>query len=258
MKSFAVANQKGGVAKTTNTINLAGALADRGHNVLAVDADPQGYLTNTLGFRDAYAAEPPSLYSLFNSPHEHDADDVILEHVEFDVLPSNVDMFQLEQNLIASGRRPRQRLEDVFNDLDDYDYVFVDAPPSLGPINDNVLLACRNLLIPVEAAESSVLALEHLLNQSESLERDYDVQLREQAVLISNVNYPLDNEQRNAIDWFGETFEGRCPIFEIRKRAAIKRTLNNGGSLFGEDAEECDMQTVYEAVAETLVGVADD
>lgn len=103
-----------------------------------------------------------------------------------------------------------------------------------------------------------MLALEHLLNQIESLERDYDVQLREQAVLISNVNYPLDNEQREAIDWFGETFEGRCPVFEIRKRAAIKRTLNNGGSLFSDDAEECDMRAVYEDVAATLVEVADD
>ena len=90
MKSFAVANRKGGVAKTTNTINLAGALADREYDVLAVDAGPQGDLPNTLGFRDTYAAEPPSLYSLFNSPHEHDASDVICKHTEFDVLPSYI------------------------------------------------------------------------------------------------------------------------------------------------------------------------
>lgn len=261
MKTFAIANQKGGVAKTTNTINVAGAAADRGYDVLVIDADPQGHLTNTLGFRDAYAAESTTLYNLFNSPNEHDPSEVIVEHSEFDLLPSNVDMFQLEQDLIASGRRPRQRLGDVLDDLVgyNYDYVFVDAPPSLGPINDNVLLACRNLLIPVEAAESSMLALEHLLNQIESLELDYNVQLREQAVLISNINYPLDNPQRNAIDWFEDTFDGRCPVFKIRKRAAIKRALNNSGSLFADGAEDCDMRSVYEEIVTKLErGVADD
>lgn len=252
MASFAVANQKGGVAKTTNTINLAGAAAARGYDVLAVDADPQGYLTNTLGFRDAYGSEPPSLYNLVTDPTSHSVHDMIVPHDEFDVLPSNVDMFRLEQDLIASGRKPRQRLSDIFDELDDYDYVFVDAPPSLGPINDNVLLACGNLLIPVEAAETSILALEHLLNQIESLERDYNVQLKERGVLISNVHYPLDNEQQTAIEWFQSTFEGRCPIFEIRKRAAIKRALNNGGSIFAPDAEESDMMDAYDAVVDEI------
>lgn len=258
MRSFAVANQKGGVAKTTNTINLAGAAADRGYDVLAVDADPQGYLTNTLGFRDAYGSQPPSLYDLVVDPSAHDVSALIVEHAEFDVLPANVDMFRLEQDLIASGRRPRQRFGDIFDQLDGYDYVFVDAPPSLGPINDNVLLACGNLLIPVEAAETSMLALEHLLNQIESLENDYDVQLQEQGVLISNVHYPLDNEQQRAIDWFESTFEGRCPIFEIRKRAAIKRALNNQQSIFGDESEDTDMQAAYERVIDEIVEGSDE
>ena len=258
MKSFAISNQKGGVAKTTNTINVAGAVADRGHDVLVVDADPQGYLTHTLGFKDAYTSEPPSFFDLFKNPHEHDPSAFIVEHAEFDILPSNVDMFRLEQDLIAAGRRPRQRLSDIFEELTQYDYLFVDAPPSLGPINDNVLLDCRNLLVPVEAEDSSVLALEHLLNQIDSLERDYDVQLREQAILISNVEYPLDNEQRDAIEWFEDTFDGRCPVFEIRNRAAIKRSLANGGSVFGADADPTDMRDVYEDIAALLDEVSVD
>lgn len=190
MKSFAISQQKGGVGKTTNTINIAGALAHRGHQVLAIDADPQGYLTNTLGFREAYQSDPPSLYDAIKTPHDHDAADLVVAHAEFDVLPANIDMFQLEQDLIASGRRPRQRFGDVLDQLQDYDYVLIDAPPSLGPINDNVLLAAEDIIIPVEADDSSVLAIEHLLNQIESLERGYDVDIRERAILISNVNYP--------------------------------------------------------------------
>ncbi|MCF2208382.1 ParA family protein, partial [Halobacterium salinarum] len=136
-------------------------------------------------------------------------------------------------------------------------YVLIDAPPSLGPINDNVLLAAQDILIPVEAADSSVLAIEHLLNQIESLERDYGVQITEQALLISNVNYPLDNEQADAIEWFRDTFDGRAPVFEVRNRAAVKRSLASEGSIFGEEAEETDMTAVYDDVAAALEEVSD-
>lgn len=258
MKTFAIANQKGGVAKSTNTINLAGSLANRGHRVAVADLDPQGYLTNTLDLRDEYLADEPTLFTAMNDPAGTGLEEIVVEHEEFDVVPSNIDMFRLEQELIASGRRPRLRFRQLLEDLTGYDYLIVDAPPSLGPINDNVLLACRNLLVPVEAAETSILAIEHLLNQIESLEVDYDISIQEQAVLISNVNYPLDNEQRSAIDWFSETFEGRCPLFEIRHRAAIKRSLSSGGSIFGADAEETDMRDVYDEIADYLETIDDD
>lgn len=255
-----VSNQKGGVAKSTNTANIAGALAHRGNSVLAVDTDPQGYLTNKLGLGDAYRKDPPSLADALKEPTEHHIDEYIVEHPEFDVLPSNIDMFTLEQDLIASGWRPRERLQMLFDDaaLDSYDHVIIDAPPSLGPINDNVLLATGQIMIPVEADETSILALDHLLNQIETLEQRYEVQIVERGVIISNVNYPLDNSQKEMIQWFEDSFEGRCPLFEIRHRAAIKRSLNAGGSIFGPDAEETDMRDAYEQIAAELEAGADE
>lgn len=258
MKTFAIANQKGGVAKSTNTINIAGGLADRGHRVAVADLDPQGYLTNTLGLRDAYLADESTLFDAITEPNDTPLEEIVVGHAEFDVIPSNIDLFRLEQELIARGRRPRLRLRELVDGFGGYDYLLVDAPPSLGPINDNVLLACENLLIPVEAAKTSMLAVEHLLNQIESLEADYDATIRERGILISNVNYPLDNPQKEAIEWFGETFEGRCPLFEIRHRAAIKRSLNAGGSIFGDGAEETDMRAVYADVADCLEAIADE
>jgi chromosome partitioning protein len=106
-----ITNQKGGVAKSTNAINIAGALADNGYDVLAVDTDPQGYLTNKLGLADKYKADPPSLFDALKEPTEHQIADLVDNHPEFDVLSSNVDMFRLEQELIASGWRPRERLQ---------------------------------------------------------------------------------------------------------------------------------------------------
>ena len=255
-----VSNQKGGVAKSTNSVNIAGALAHRENLVLAVDADPQGYLTNKLGLGDAYRKDPPSLADALKEPTEHRIDELVIEHSEFDVLPSNIDMFTLEQDLIASGWRPRERLQMLFDEetLETYDHVVIDAPPSLGPINDNVLLATRQIMIPVEADETSILALDHLLNQIETLEQRYEVKIVERGVIISNVNYPLDNSQKEMIQWFEDSFDGRCPLFEIRHRAAIKRSLNAGGSIFSEDADETDMCEPYEEIAAELERVANE
>lgn len=110
MQTIGVTNQKGGVAKTTNTINIAGAAAAAGLEVLVVDTDPQGYLTNNLGLRDAYTAEPPTFFDAWTEPTKHNPAEFIVEHEEFDVLPSSVDMFNLEQDLIAAGWRVRERL----------------------------------------------------------------------------------------------------------------------------------------------------
>lgn len=251
MRTIGVTNQKGGVAKTTDTINVSGALAAHGHNVLAIDADPQGYLTNRLGLEDAYRADAPNLASAMNEPTEHDPNELVEHHEEFDVLPSNIDMFTLVQDLIASGWRPRERLQMLFERLDGYDYVLVDAPPSLGPINDNVLIATQNILIPVEAEDTSKLALEHLLNQVETIERRYETHINELGIIVSNVDYPLDGEQKEMLDWYRDTFEGRCPTYVVRTRAVIKRAARSGHSLFAHE-EECDQRKVFETIAADL------
>lgn len=254
-RRIGITNQKGGVSKTTNTINVAGALATDGVDVLAVDMDPQGYLTHRLGFEDEYTSDPPSLYDALQSPADHDVDDLVVTHEEFDLLPANIDMFHLEQDLIASGMRPRLRLKTVLENATAWDVVLIDAPPSLGPLNDNVVLATEELLVPVEADESSQLALNHLLRQLDTLEDNYDTHVDVLGLIVSNVAYPLDNEQQAAIDWFNERFEGRVAVWTVRSRAAIKRAVKDQGSVFAEDAEEVDMTDVYAQIA---VEVADE
>ncbi|WP_435130300.1 ParA family protein [Halobaculum sp. D14] len=248
-RRIGILQQKGGVGKTTNTINVAGALAARGLDVLAVDMDPQGYLTHRLGFEDAYASDPPSLYDALDSPGEHAVADLVVQHEEFDLLPANIDMFRLEQDLIASGMRPRMRLKQLLDDATEWDVIIIDAPPSLGPLNDNVVLATEEILVPVEADESSQLALNHLLRQLDTLEDNYGTRISILGVIVSNVAYPLDNEQQDAIEWFEERFEGRVPVWVVRSRAAIKRAMQDEVSVFGEDAEDTDMRDVYAEIA---------
>jgi chromosome partitioning protein len=249
---IAVTNQKGGVSKTTNVINVAGALADRGLEVLAVDMDPQGYLTHRLGFEETYKAEPPTFADAVKTPSEHDVEALVVDHAEFDLVPSNIDMFTLEQDLIASGMLPRMRLANLLDEADDWDVIVIDSPPSLGPLNDNVVLAAETLLVPVEADESSQLALDHLLRQLDTLEEAYEVDIEIVGVIVSNVSFPLDNEQQASIEWFESRFEGHVPVWVVRNRAAITRSIQAGGSVFGPGAEETDMSEVYGEIAEVV------
>jgi chromosome partitioning protein len=249
-----VSNQKGGVGKTTVAINTAGALNAREQNVLLVDLDPQGYLTSGVGFDDAYTAEPPSLYDALTDPGEYDVRDLVVAHEEFDVLPANIDMFNLEQELV-SAMRGRERLSMLLEGLDGYDFVVVDCPPSLGILTDNALLACRNLLIPAEAEDTSIRALDLLFKQIDTLEENYGTTISEEALAVSNVDYPLDNEQQGMLDWFEETFGDAVPIYEIRTRAAIKRAFNSGLSIFAHD-EECDQADELLRLADHFTTIA--
>lgn len=251
-KRIGITNQKGGVSKTTNTINVAGGLADRGLDVLAIDMDPQGYLTHRLGFKEVYKADSPNFADALNSPSDYDIRNLVVTHDEYDLLPANIDMFHLEQELIGSGMRPRLRLSDVLKSVNDWDVMVIDSPPSLGPLNDNVVLAAENLLVPVEADESSQLALTHLLRQLDTLEDNYGAAIDILGVIVSNVSYPLDNEQQSSIDWYEDRFEGRVPVWIIRSRAALKRAVKSGGSVFADDAEDVDMAAVYAEIGEEV------
>lgn len=144
---IAVSNQKGGVGKTTISINVAGALAAHGHDVLFIDLDPQGHGTEGLDLQQAYDAPSPNLYDVLLDIDSQDRiNNLIHQHDEYDVLPSNIDLFAAESDLITE-MRSRERLELALDKLDTkYDYQIVDCPPSLGQLTDNALLTCKQVL----------------------------------------------------------------------------------------------------------------
>lgn len=251
---FCLSNQKGGVGKTTIAINVAGALAQRGHDVLFIDLDPQGHGTEGLGFSEAYDAEPPSLYDvLLDLEQQSLIDEIIVEHQEFDLIPSNVDMFNAEPELTTT-MRGRERLSMALEELSGgYDFVVVDCPPSLGNLTDNALLACHNVLIPALAEGTSIRALEILFDQVETIEQGYDVSIDDLGLVANRVE--TDGEATEMMSWFEDTFSGRIPVWEVRKRVALKRAWNNGVSIFEHD-EDCDMEDVFLDIAQTLEEVA--
>ena len=246
---LAVTIQKGGVGKTTTAINVAGALNERGRDVLLVDLDPQGAATEGLGFATAYDSAPPSLFEvLTDAKYRDQLGDLIVEHDEMDLVPSNIDMTAVEPELTLArrgGERLRLALEPV---ADQYEYVIIDCPPYLGYLTDNGLYAAQDVLIPALAESTSKRALELLFDHIESLELDYEISFTERGVIANRVEQTT--EATDMVAWFNDAFPD-IPVWEVRKRVALQRAFAAGCSIFQYNPD-LDMADQYRAIAASL------
>lgn len=158
---IAVANQKGGVAKTTTTLNLAAGIGKKGKRVLVIDLDPQGGCAVSLGIN------PDSLdrtiYNVLMSDEVAFKDIILRTSHGFDLAPSNIDLAGAEvelKQLLAAEQVLKRNLNGV---IDDYDYVLMDCPPSLGMITINAFTAARELLIPMSMEYLALRGLDMLV-----------------------------------------------------------------------------------------------
>lgn len=166
MHIWAVANQKGGVGKTTSVVTLAGLLADAGHRVLMIDLDPHGSLTSYFRF-DPDSIEH-SAYDLFlgnGKIQESLPSELILEtgHPNLSLLPSSTALATLERHAQAQGGMGLVISKTLAILWDDYDYVLIDSPPVLGVLMINALAACQQLIIPVQTEFLAIKGLERMV-----------------------------------------------------------------------------------------------
>jgi chromosome partitioning protein len=276
-----VTNAKGGTGKTTVAINVAGALSERGRDVLFVDLDPQGNATEGLGLLDEYDAAPPTLFDVLTDGSQRDRlADLVVEHPEMDVVPSNIDMLQAERELTiadlvaratdgdvdidpaalsalavnvtpdtVSGGHALDTLDDALGGVaDDYDYVVVDSPPFYGKLTDTGIYATRNILVPALTEATSERAIELLIDQMTALESQTGITVDTLGVVANRVE--TTGEDETMLEWFEAVFADD-PVWEVRKRVALQRAFSAGESIFAYDPS-VDMADVFLDIAADL------
>lgn len=180
MKIWAVANQKGGVGKTTTTVSLAGILSSRGIDTLVVDLDPHGSLTSYFGIDPETVSS--SVYSLYQHTAEGGQYDVnqMVHTTEFEhlsLLPASTALATLEKQLGSMSGMGLVLSQSLKQLADRFDYVLIDCPPMLGMLMVSALAACEQLIIPVQTEHLAIKGLQRMLRTLSMIERSLKTEL---------------------------------------------------------------------------------
>ena len=182
-KVIAIANQKGGVGKTTTAVNLSAALARLGKKVLLIDIDPQGNSTSGLGI-DKRRCEKTVYDCLINEePMEKTAIETQYENLS--ICPSNLDLSGAEIELISVMGRENRLKESISSVKDDFDYIFIDTPPSLGLITVNTLTAADSIIIPIQCEYYALEGVMQLTNTINLVKRALNPELEIEGVVMT-------------------------------------------------------------------------
>lgn len=238
---LAISNQKGGVGKTTTTVNLGVGLANAGKKVLLIDADPQGSLTISLGY-----AQPDNLkFTLADAMTRVLTDEPILpgegilHHEEgVDLLPANIELAGMEVSLVNAMSRETVLRQVLDNVKGQYDHILIDCQPSLGMLTVNALAAANRVLIPVQAEYLPVKGLEQLLRTISKVKRQLNPKLQIDGILLTMVD-SRTNFAKDISGLLRENYGSKIRVFktEIPHSVRAKETTAEGKSIFAFDAQ---------------------
>jgi chromosome partitioning protein len=251
---FTVANQKGGVGKTTTTVNLAAALAQSGARVLVIDLDPQGNASTALGVE--HRSETPSVYDVIIN--DVPMRDVVQTSPEFEGLscvPATIHLAGAEielVSLVAREQRLRGALDRFLAESENehpYHYVFIDCPPSLGLLTINAFVAAREVLIPIQCEYYALEGLSQLLNNIKLIERHLNPDLAVSTILLTMFD-SRTNLANQVVEEVREHFSTETLQSIIPRSVRISEAPSYGQSVITYDGNSPGSLSYREAASE--------
>ena len=251
-KIIAIANQKGGVGKTTTTVNLAACLARAGKKVLLVDIDPQGNSTSGLGI-DKRRVEKTVYDCLINEELMENVS-ISTEYENLSVCPSNLDLSGAEIELISVMGRETRLKDSLVNAREEYDFILIDTPPSLGLITINTMTAADSVIIPIQCEFYALEGVSQLVETVKRIKKALNPNLYIQGIVMTMFD-ARTNLSMQVVDEVKRFFPGKVYSTIIPRNVRVSEAPGFGKPVIYYDESSKGAEAYTELAAELIESI---